>query len=110
MRLPFALQRPTSEIPVSTATDIDINPIAGTDASNVQDALEALFGGSSSANNNPMTLEAYNAIAAKENRLYFIADSEGVLVYIYYKDTLIAKRGETSSMSSFPLVFPYVFN
>ena len=121
MKLPFSIERPASEVPASYASDIDINAIRGVNATNVQQALEALLsmigsgsGGSGesspSATNDPISIEEYNAIIAKENRLYFIADGEGVLQFIYYKETLIAKRGETSSMSGFPLVFPYVFN
>lgn len=112
MKLPFSLERPASEVPASYASDIDIKSIQGLDATNVQEALEALSGGgsSSSASNEPISIEEYVSITTKENRLYFVTNKEGALQFIYYNETLIAKRGDTSSMSGFPLVFPYVFN
>lgn len=59
----------------------------------------------------PITEEEFGNLPAKGKRLYFVVNNKGRLMYIYYGNTLIARRREGSETLSFifPAIFPMVF-
>lgn len=61
---------------------------------------------------NPITEDDFDALPAKEKKLYFVTDNKGKrLMKIYYGVTMIARRKEGSEAVSFvfPATFPMVF-
>lgn len=59
----------------------------------------------------PITQEQYDALPAKEKRLYFIVNNKSRLMRIYYGVTLVARRKEGGEDVAFvfPAVFPMIF-
>lgn len=67
--------------------------------------------GSGSSTSDPITMRQFNEIEKKENRLYFIVDSNGILIRIYYNRFIIARKADSGEMvfSQFPMRIPMLF-